>query len=73
MGPPVALARNFSGYSSMGRSRQGRWGVFERAGLALDVASAFLKERRDICVPVEMLTGLIEEDRFVVYNKYVKP
>lgn len=64
VGAPRALARNYDGYSAIGRSRQGRWSAWERKGMAFDAASAFLQERDDICVPVEFLSDLIQEDRY---------
>lgn len=57
------LARNLTGYSSLRPRRQGRWGTWEKDDTAFNLASAFLKDRNDICVPVELLTDLIEEDR----------
>ncbi|CAM9664528.1 unnamed protein product [Laminaria digitata] len=63
VGAPVALARNLAGYaSSLGPRRQGRWGAWEKDGTAFNVAESFLKDRQDICVPVELLTSLIQED-----------
>eukprot|EP00752_Nemacystus_decipiens_P005628 g5093.t1 len=62
VGAPVVLARNYAGYGSLGRSRQGRWGVGEKEETPFKMASDFLKDRHDICVPVELLAGLIDED-----------
>ncbi|CBN78291.1 expressed unknown protein [Ectocarpus siliculosus] len=61
VGAPVVLSRNFAGYASLGRPRQGRWGIGEKKEVPFKMASAFLKDRRDICVPVELLAGLIDE------------
>ncbi|CAM9730789.1 unnamed protein product, partial [Ectocarpus fasciculatus] len=61
VGAPVVLSRNFAGYASLGRHRQGRWGIGEKKEVPFKMASAFLKDRRDICVPVELLAGLIDE------------
>lgn len=66
MGAPVVLSRNFAGYASLGRPRQGRWGIGEKKEMPFKMASAFLKDRRDICVPVELLAGLIDEQRWVL-------
>lgn len=66
MGAPVVLSRNFAGYASLGRHRQGRWGIGEKKEVPFKMASAFLKDRRDICVPVELLAGLIDEQRWVL-------
>lgn len=60
----MVLARNYAGYASLGRPRQGRWGVGDKEETPFKMASAFLKDRRDICVPVELLAGLIDEDRW---------
>lgn len=65
VGAPSVLARNYAGYTSLGRPRQGRWGVEGKEETPFKMASAFLKDRRDICVPVELLAGLIDEDRCV--------
>lgn len=63
MGAPVALARNLAAYGSVGRHRLGRWGAWDKKETPFKVASNFLRDRHDICVPVELLTELIEEDR----------
>lgn len=65
VGAPVPLARNFAGYTAaLQRPRQeGRWGVWEKEETPFAVASSFLKDRDDICVPVELLTELVDEDR----------
>lgn len=63
VGAPRALARNYDGYSAIGRHRQFRWSAWEREDTAFDAASAFLQERDDICLPVEFLSDLIQEDR----------
>lgn len=65
MGAPVVLARNYAGYASLGRPRQGRWGIGDKEEMPFKMASSFLKDRHDICVPVELLAGLINEDRCV--------
>lgn len=59
------LARNYAGYASLGRPRQGRWGIGDKEETPFKMASSFLKDRHDICVPVELLAGLINEDRWV--------
>lgn len=64
IGAPVALARNPAGYSSLGRRRQGRWDIWEREDTARKAATNFLKGRDDLCIPVEILTELVEEDRY---------
>lgn len=64
VGAPVPLARNYIGYSGLGRQRRGRWGAWEREDTAFTAASTFLRERDDICVPVELLADLIKEDRY---------
>lgn len=63
VGAPVSLARNYGAYSAIGRPRRGRWAAWERDGSAFDAAASFLRERDDICLPVEFLTDLIREDR----------
>lgn len=66
VGAPVPLARNFAGYASaLRRHRQeGRWGVWDNKETPYSVASSFLNDRDDICVPVELLTDLVHEDRY---------
>lgn len=61
----MVLARNYAGYASLGRPRQGRWGLGDKKETSFKMASTFLKDRHDICVPVELLAGLIDEDRCV--------
>lgn len=64
VGAPVVLARNYAGYASLGRPREGRWGIGDKEEMPFKMASAFLKDRHDVCVPVELLAGLIDEDRW---------
>lgn len=63
VGAPIVLARNYAGYACLGRPRQGRWGIGDKEETPFKMASAFLKDRHEICVPVELLAGLIDEDR----------